>query len=245
MFKAAMAGGQTSLSSMELLSRSSLLNAPSPTASPFLSAHSTVSSPLVTSFTLPAHSANTLPQREDYPNVNYWYRQDWLNHIKVSSNSTNIEMQPVRGKSLILKGINKNAKFIEDADGNPVDGYRLKDMLNHQRAIWTIFRNMQRAPLSWGKADAEVAHIYHHEMCMKFPEFMLCESDWKADHLATEHYPSWYNNHVKAVRIEEDPNTDTLPTGSKRPTAIEMPEAKKAKKVAFIFLYEPLLMLRL
>jgi hypothetical protein len=139
MFKAVMSGGQTSLSSMELLSHSSLLNAPSPTASPFLGARSTVSSPLVTSFTLPAHLANTLPQREDYPNVNYWYRWDWLNHIKVSGNSTNIEMQPVRGKSLISKGINKNAKFIEDADGNLVDGYRLKDMLNHQRAIWTTF----------------------------------------------------------------------------------------------------------
>jgi hypothetical protein len=235
MFKAVISGGQTSLSSMELLSRSSLLTAPSRAASPFLGARSTAPSPLITSFSLPAHSANTLPQREDHPNVNYWYRRDWLNHLKDSGNSTDIGVRPVRGKSLISKGINKNAKYIEDANGNPVDGYRLKDILNHQRAIWTTFRNISRAPLTWGKADAEVAHIYRHEMRTKFPEFALCESDWKADHLATEHYPSWYNNHVKRVEIEGDTNTSTtLPTGSKRPAATEISEAKKAKKVTFI-----------
>ena len=45
---------------------------------------------------------------------------------------------------------------------------------------------------------------FHHEMRVKFPEFALCENDWKADYLATTHYPSWYSNHVRGVVIKEE-----------------------------------------
>lgn len=222
MFKVIISGGQTPPLT-GLLSGSSLLTPSSRAA--FLGTRSTAASPFTAGLSLPAHSAPS-PQREDYPNVNYWYRRDWLNNIKDGGNSTDIGMEPVRGKTLMSKGINKNAKYIEDAAGNPVDGYRLRDIRSHARAIWACFQNVGRAPSTWGKADAEIAQAYRREMRAKFPEFALCECDWKADLVATEHYPSWYSTHVKGVEANLPG-----PTGSKRPASIERSEAKKARKV--------------
>ena len=73
-------------------------------------------------------------------------------------------------------------------------------------------------------------------MCVKFPKFALCDNDWKADYLATTHYPSWYSNHVRGVAIKEeaeepvdvDANSDR-PAWSKRPTA-EQSTASEHKK---------------
>ena len=135
---------------------------PSRSTSPFLGSFSMASSPFVTGSSL-APSTNTLPKRQDYPKVKFWYRRDWST-FKGANNSTEIGVEPVRGKTLMSKGINKNAKYIEDADGVPVDGYKLRDILAHARSVWESLKTIRRAPLSWGKADAEVAQRYHHEV---------------------------------------------------------------------------------
>lgn len=63
---------------------------------------------------LPAHS---MLKQEDYPNVKFWHCQDWLNHVKDNGNSTDLGLESVHGKTLMSKGINKSAKYIEDANG--------------------------------------------------------------------------------------------------------------------------------
>ena len=96
-------------------------------------------------------------------------------------------------------------KYIEDIEGNPVDGYRVTDICSHAWGIWVKFQIANCAPSSWGKADAGAASYYHCEMCLKFFEFVLCDNDWKADLLATESYPSWYSNHIKSNKVKGDP----------------------------------------
>lgn len=196
------------------------------TASPLLGGSSHHASPG------PIPTSNIPLKQADYPNVKFWYRQDWFNHVKDSGNSTDIAAAFVRGKTLISKGINKNAKYIETEDGQPIDGYRLRDIRAHARAVWEGFRAVHRAPLSWGKADAEISRLYRHEMCSKFPEFRLCDNDWKADLLATTDYPSWYNNHVKDFEIKVEATMDSdsavLP-GSKRPLSAGPSTSKGAE----------------
>lgn len=233
---------QQAHSSAALLPGSPFLTGPlaSLPTSPFLTSPSLPAVPFLTDpTTLPSFpSADVELKREDYPLVRFWHRQDWWNHIKEAGNSTEFGTEPFRGKSLIAKGINKNAKFIENADGEPVDGYRLRDIHSHARAIWASFQAVGRAPQSWGKADVEISRHYRREMRLKFSEFALCQNDWKADLVATTHYPSWYLNHVKSVAIKEEQTTDTaLPAGSKRPISDEPPRAgqpKKAKQVIII-----------
>jgi uncharacterized protein (DUF2132 family) len=185
-------------------------------------------------------SSSMVPQadiplkRADYSGVRFWTRPEWMSYLKSSGDSTNFGTESVRGKTLVSQGINKTAKYIEDASGNPVDGYKLKDMLTHMRSIWSSLLSLNRAPTTWGKADMEILRHFRREMRVKFPEFALCENDWKADHLATTHYPSWYSNHVRGVAIKEEteePNDlgADRPAGSKRP-ATEQSTANQPKK---------------
>ena len=102
------------------------------------------------------------------------------------------------------QGVNKTVKYIEDASSNPVDRYKLKDILTHMRSIWLSFLSLNHAPTTWGKADMEILCHFHCKMRVKFPKFALCENDWKADYLATTHYPLWYSNHVRGVAIKEE-----------------------------------------
>jgi hypothetical protein len=159
-----------------------------------------------------------------------------LNHVKDGGSSTDINMESVCGKTLMSKGINKNSKYIEGTDEKPVDGWKLRDIWAHTRAIWTSFQAVGCAPPTWGKANVEVTSAFHREMRTKFPEFAYCENDWKTDQLATEHYPSWYSNHIKGIEIKEDPDP-TLQVGSKQstPTELAVIQFKKVKKVAFLF----------
>jgi hypothetical protein len=132
---------------------------------------------------LPFNSPDSALKREDYLNVNFWYRRDWLNHIKDGSSSTDINIESARGKTLMSKEINKNSKYIKGTDGKPVDGWKLRDIQAHARAIWTSFQAVGHAPPTWGKADVEVASAFRHEMRTKFPEFAYCENDWNLTNL--------------------------------------------------------------
>jgi len=42
-----------------------------------------------------------------------------------------------------------------------------------------------------------VVNEFKTEMHHQFPEFCLCENDWKVQQLATTDYPSWHSNHFR------------------------------------------------
>jgi hypothetical protein len=83
-------------------------------SSPFLTGHSLAGS-LNSAFPMPSNSADIPLKHEDYPNVKYWYKHDWFNHIKDNGNATDVGMAN-RGKTLISKGINKTMKYIENEE---------------------------------------------------------------------------------------------------------------------------------
>jgi hypothetical protein len=193
---------------------------------------------------LPFLSSSMLPQadiplkRMDYPGIRFWTRSEWMIHLKNDGDTPSFGTEGSRGRTLVSRGINKTAKYIEDANGNAVDGYQLKDMLTHMRSIWSGLLLVNRAPATWGKADVDILRHFHCEMRVKFSEFAFCENDWKADYLASTHYPSWYSNHVRGVMIKEaeEPGADRAGR-SKRP-AVEQSTASepkiRKKKVSFV-----------
>lgn len=160
-------------------------------------------------------------------------------HLKNDGDTPSFGTEGSRGRALVSRGINKTAKYIEDANGNVVDGFKLKDIFTHMRSIWSGLLIVNRAPTTWGKADVEILRHFHLEMRVKFPEFAFCENDWKADCLASTHYPSWYSNNVRGVMIKEEaeePGADRAGQ-SKRP-AVEQSTASepkiRRKKVSFV-----------
>jgi hypothetical protein len=200
--------------------------------SPLVALPSLPGSPFLTP-TWPTPFPSDVLLKRDYPNVKYWYRQDWVAHVKESGNSTEVT-EVIRGKTLASKGINKTMLYIEDVEGKTVDGYKLRDIRAHARAIWTKFQSVGRLPTTWGRADAEIAGVYRREMRSKFFEFALCENDWKADLLATESYPSWYSNHVKGITVKGEAMDSHPMTNLKRPLTMEPPGAFKKAKVSLV-----------
>lgn len=213
-------------------SYSSLAQAYSP-AAPLVASPSLPGPPFHTPTWASLSSSSNVPlKREHYPNVKYWYRQDWIARVKESGNSTDVTAV-IRGETLISKGTNNNVLYIEDTEGKTVDGYRLGDIRAHARAIWTSFRSVNRIPTIWSRADAEIAGVYRREMRSKFFEFALCENDWKADLLAAESYPSWYSNHVKGHAVKSGAIDSPSMINFKRPFPAE-PSGKPSKKAKAI-----------
>ena len=208
-------------------------------STPFLMANPTSQLLSVPHWHLPISSSMpVLPEvdvplkRADYPGVRFWTRAEWMDDLKNTgdSSSSGKLAENSRGRTLVSQGINKTAKYIEDVNGNSVDGHKLRNMLNYMRSIWSTLLTLNRAPTTWGKANMETLRHFRREMCTKFPEFALCDNDWKADCLATTHYPSWYSNHVKSVAIKEakDPGAAEQSTTSKT--------KKRTKKVNIVYL---------
>jgi hypothetical protein len=131
----------------------------------------------------PLHTI-TLPDadREDYPLVKYWHRHEWTNADCL------VAMIGAPEKARASQGENVTMRFVEDENGNIVDGFRATAIRKFSREIWSGLGNIGKAPKTWGKVDAKVAAEYRSEMGRKFPELRLCEGNWKADHIATLNY---------------------------------------------------------
>ncbi|KIY52539.1 hypothetical protein FISHEDRAFT_69769 [Fistulina hepatica ATCC 64428] len=133
--------------------------------------------------------------RQHYLDTNFWERAFWTEHVKKVSTEMDTQTSsgmPARGSTLIAQGVNKNHKYLETADGQPVDGFRLSSMLQKSRAIFSLLWDYGVAPTSWHKAPLDVQEFYYAHMACSFIEFALCSNNWKANHFATLQYSGWH-----------------------------------------------------
>jgi hypothetical protein len=170
---------------------------------------------------IPAHSSlakseelliplSMLPtaERDDYPLVKFWYRHEW--NTAESSQVAHIGAG-AHGKARSAQGENVTLRFIEDENGNIVDGFRATVIRRFARELWAGLNRVGKAPKTWGKVDAAVATQYRNEMERKFPELRFCDNSWKADYIATLNYPSWYNNNVEKEEHLKRASVDPVP----------------------------------
>ena len=128
----------------------------------------------------------------DYLNVRFWFRKNWINRKKKTSDITKVNQsnaftmteQSKAGKGQAPSGVNIILRYVEDIHGVVVDGFHASEMRKFARAIWNQLEGFGKAPKSWGKADLDVATHYLCEMHRRFPELALCEFDWKAEQIA-------------------------------------------------------------
>lgn len=171
---------------------------------------------------LPSMSIPNVPcdqplNHNDYPNVRFWFRKDWINRKKETSGITKVNQSNVfttteqskASKGRAPSGINVTLRYVEDMHGVVVDGFRASEMRKFARAIWNQLEGKGKAPKSWGKADLDVATHYRREMCRRFPELALCEFDWKAEQIATDNYPNWASNNLQGVKLEPSEPSST------------------------------------
>jgi hypothetical protein len=159
-------------------------------------------------------------QRDEFPSVKYWCRHEWS-----ASEDLQVASIGAPGKARAAQGENVSMKFVEDENGNVIDGYRASSIRKFARSLWAGLSKAGKAPKSWGKVDAQTSSHFQIEMGRKFTELRLCEGNWKVDLIATMNYPSWFSNQAK----EREENR-------KRASAGPLPDPKRPKPASSIAL---------
>lgn len=169
-------------------------------------------------------------RREDYPNVRFWTRQDWNSAAQAQvldvdeegevfpevdddegSNQHLPSPNPpcARGKHRASQGINVTMKYIENEDGTAIDGFRAAEIRRYARSLWVQMALDNKLPATWSDADAASLTYYSASMAQRFSELCLCASDWKANLVATDNYPSWRHNWLKKKKKEGKRSADS------------------------------------
>lgn len=136
----------------------------------------------------------TIPQEmhEANPNVRYWTRQEWT--AATADRVADFEeagQSGARGRTRAAQGINVNMRYIEDRNGQPINGHLASDIRRHARAIFVGFALEGRLFSSWTEADHTSLKAYYREMAERFEELRLCANDWKAEMVALDIYRTW------------------------------------------------------
>ncbi|KIY46008.1 hypothetical protein FISHEDRAFT_75855 [Fistulina hepatica ATCC 64428] len=109
-------------------------------------------------------------------------------------------------------------RFIEDRNGDMVDGFQASEIRRAMQSVWQMLLTRGLAPKTWGAASSEALAIFHGQMNIQCPELALCQNNWKATEICTANYPSWASTHLpsgsKAVKRERE--SSTLPISLKR-----------------------------
>lgn len=180
-------------------------------------------------------------RREDYPHVRFWTRQDWnaAEQTQVLTVDEEGEVFPEldkedddgskqslpppgpacpRGKRRAAQGINVAMTYIELEDGTTIDGFRAAEIRRYARSLWVQMALDNKSPATWSDADAASLTYYSTSMAQRFSELRLCTSDWKANLVATDNYPSWRHNWLKKKTKEGKRSADSHVEDTNAPT---------------------------
>jgi hypothetical protein len=156
---------------------------------------------------------------KDFQLIEYWYKHQWvsLSGDRVTDLSgkaenenedeeiemdvegeTGEELRSIspapgaqRGQGRSRAGINVSMRYIQEKDGQVINGHRARDIRNHARAIFVGFTMQGKRFLSWGDVDAVSRRTFYNEMVLRFEELQYCDLDWKAEQIAIDTYPGW------------------------------------------------------
>jgi hypothetical protein len=126
-------------------------------------------------------------KHNDYPMVKFWFQQDWAAFCAdIQGETTDSEAMP----------------FVEDQYGVVVGIFSLSMMHSLAQAIF-VERGTSGAavPSRWEHVDEETKKGYYRAMAAGFFELRLCDSNWKAEQIATCIYPSWFSGWKAQIQI--------------------------------------------
>ncbi|KAF7363169.1 hypothetical protein MVEN_00669400 [Mycena venus] len=156
-------------------------------------------------------------QRSDHPRVEFWHFHEYKNHLELTKGESNTDDPKPRGSSRAAQGINVTMRYVQDADGVTIDGFRATAIRGLATKLFVMAEASGVAPPTWNKGSLEFQSKFSAEICQKFPEMGLCANDWKVQHMATKMYSSWYRGRNNSQIKSEAPEDDLTPSkGIKR-----------------------------
>jgi hypothetical protein len=171
--------------------------------------------------------------QKDYPKIKFWFKRQWTEF----TNNQPANALSSRGRSRASQGINVAMQYVELEDGTVIDGDRATEMRKFARGVWVSFAKNGAPPSKWGQADVQARQQYINSLSSRFPELRLCDLDWKAEQIATDNYPSWYNTWLSKQKartvVKEEEAVDAPPqtqvTKRSRKASSVKSEAKRVK----------------
>ncbi|KAL1937341.1 hypothetical protein VTO73DRAFT_13802 [Trametes versicolor] len=151
------------------------------------------------------HTFEEVPalRRQDYPQVRWWYKSDWVKHEK--STIRDFSKSNERGGTRAANGVNVRYQFMENTQGVVVSGYRATDARARFREFNIHLYKAGRAPDTWVRGiDSQDRVNYDAWMAKMVPELRLCHNSWKARELAVKEYPQWKPAYDKRVRRRKE-----------------------------------------
>jgi hypothetical protein len=115
-----------------------------------------------------------------------------------------------RGKARSSQGINVMMLYVEEENGEIVNGHVASEIRKYARSVWVHIAKTCGAPAKWGDAGVKISQAYREHMYSRFPFLQFCELDWKVDLIATDNYPSWYSWFAKKLKTDTKTEQDEV-----------------------------------
>ena len=171
-------------------------------------------------------------KQDDYPDVPYWKKQDWDTFVE--------------RRKLANKNPPWNA-FLTDQHGDVLSKQRYNELWADAKLAFNSLYYRRVDPTSWSKKTDLAATYFYNTITAKYPEFRLCEGNWKIHLWTTERYPDWVKNVRKAGGLQRMYISTTMAftnsiisllgavasivtTGQKRPNPTQQNNTKPSKK---------------
>ncbi|KAI0355294.1 hypothetical protein OH77DRAFT_1424785 [Trametes cingulata] len=180
-------------------------------------------------------------QALDFPNIVYWQEHAWKKAKKVKKGKTTVgDVIGKRGKSRIANGENVNHPYLEDVNGEPIDGHRLRRISEFTRQFIRCLKQAERFAPSWKEVDVAAREVWFTAVRKKYPIFQLCECNWKAEYWMAGHYydakrkrnSDAHDATTESITLDSAPYTmESTPCGDSDPARIDrdLPTAPAGK----------------
>ncbi|KAM6490881.1 hypothetical protein JOM56_013675, partial [Amanita muscaria] len=135
-----------------------------------------------------SHENHVEKERYDYIYVQFWTFKDYDDSSKDGMEDT---------------ALSDKIAYLEDVKGKSVDIRRVKAIRSELRGIFKqISNNLPRAiEPTWTRYDTFFQDAVYKHLRVKYPEFMLCEDNWKARSFMSNWYSNWTKNLKKAAKL--------------------------------------------
>lgn len=162
------------------------------------------------------------PKQADYPRVRFWHRVDY---------STEDESDNVNGRNL---------RQMEDENGTPIPEMECQMIREYSRSFFNqeILQQPQNLPRLWREATGDLIAKAVLAITTTFPNFRLCDNNWKVNHFISPFYSDWKETHPTApvgITVEQTrvPNTEGISVSRKRKhTTASSPIIKRTRTSA-------------
>ena len=120
-------------------------------------------------------------QQSQYGAVKYWTKASWQEYVD-RAKDRNSGHEPTW------------TEFITDEKCLQMSKQRHKELWEDAKIAWNSLYYRRLDPTNWSKKHTTAADYFYNTILQKYPEFRLCEGNWKLQMWATRRYSDWTKN---------------------------------------------------